>query len=346
MNEFGTMQSGLAKVVGGGDLSREEAREVMNLIMEGGATPAQIGGLLAALRFKGETVQEIAGFAEAMRSKAAGVGAQTAGLLDTCGTGGSGIQKFNISTASAVIASSASVRIAKHGNRSASSKAGSADVLEALGVNIHLNGEQAKRCLDEIGLCFLFAQVYHPSMKHAAGPRKELGMRTVFNLLGPLTNPAGADRQLLGLYDPRMTETIAKVLRELGLVRALVVSSGEGLDEISLSSPTRVSELKDGEVRTFEIRAEDLGLTGCSLEEIYGGDAVRNAQLIREILNGRQGPARDIVLANAGACIYLAGYADSMKEGVVIAAEAVDSGRAASKLEQLIQTTGALSYVS
>ncbi|GGA23118.1 anthranilate phosphoribosyltransferase [Paenibacillus physcomitrellae] len=346
MSEFGKMQAGLAKVVGGSDLSRDEARELMNLIMEGEATPAQIGGLLAALRFKGETVQEITGFAEAMRSKAAGVGAHTAQLLDTCGTGGSGIQKFNISTAAAVIASSASVRIAKHGNRSASSKAGSADVLEALGVNIHLNGEQAKRCLDEIGLCFLFAQVYHPSMKHAAGPRKELGMRTVFNLLGPLTNPAGADRQLLGIYDPRMTETIAKVLRELGSVRALVVSSGEGLDEISLSSPTRVSELKDGEVRTFEITAADLGLTGCSLEEVYGGDAVRNAQLIREILNGRKGPARDIVLANAGACIYLAGHADGMAEGVAIAAEAIDSGKAAGKLQQLIETTGALSYVS
>ncbi|WP_138492953.1 anthranilate phosphoribosyltransferase [Paenibacillus pinistramenti] len=346
MNEYSSIQAGLSKVVGAEHLTRTEANEIMNAIMEGQATSAQIGGLLAALRFKGETVEEITGFAEAMRSKAAGVGARNSQLLDTCGTGGSGIQKFNISTAAAVIASSSSVRIAKHGNRSASSRAGSADVLEALGVNIHLTGEQANRCLEELGLCFLFAQVYHPSMKHAAAPRKELGMRTVFNLLGPLTNPAGADRQLLGIYDTKMTETIAKVLRELGSARALVVSSREGLDEISLSAPTRISELKNGEVKTYEIEAADLGLSRCALEDIFGGDAAKNAQMIREILQGRKGPARDIVLANAGACIYLSGLADSIKEGVVIAADAVDSGKAADQLQKLIETTGALSYVS
>ncbi|WP_223066634.1 anthranilate phosphoribosyltransferase [Paenibacillus caui] len=340
------MQAGISKVVRGEHLSREEAKDMMGIIMKGEATPAQIGGLLTALRFKGETVQEITGFAEAMRNKASSVEVKRTQLLDTCGTGGSGIHKFNISTASAIIASSVSVRVAKHGNRSASGRAGSADVLEALGVNIHLTAEQAKQCLEKIGICFLFAQVYHPSMKYAAGPRKELGIRTVFNMLGPLTNPAGADRQLLGIYDPRMTETIAHVLKELGSSRALVVTSGEGLDEISLSSPTKISELRNGEVKTFEIEAADLGLKSCPLEDVYGGDAARNARIIRDIFQGKKGPHRDIVLANAGACIYIAGQADSIAEGVSIAANAVDSGQAESKLEELIQTTGAFSYVS
>lgn len=346
MSGFEAMQSGLSKVIGGENLSRTEAEGIMSAIMKGEATPAQIGGLLTALRIKGETVEEITGFAGVMRSQANRVDTERTKLLDTCGTGGSGIHKFNISTVSAVISSSVSVRVAKHGNRSASGRAGSADVLEALGVNIHLTPEQAKRCLDEIGICFLFSQSFHPSMKHAAGPRKELGMRTVFNMLGPLTNPAGADRQLLGIYDARMTETIAEVLKELGSARALVVTSGEGLDEISLSSPTKVSELRDGQVRTYELEARHLGLTPCSIEEIYGGDAARNAEIIQGILHGKKGPHRDVVLANSGACIYLAGLAGSIAEGVKTAAEAIDSGLAANKLTQLIQTTGALSYVS
>lgn len=346
LSGFETMQAGLSKVILGEHLRREEAEAVMTSIMKGEATPAQIGGLLTALRIKGETVEEITGFATVMRGQSHRVETDNASLLDTCGTGGSGIHKFNISTISAIISSSVSVRVAKHGNRSASGRAGSADVLEALGVNIHLTPEQARHCLDEIGICFLFSQAFHPSMKYAAGPRKELGMRTVFNMLGPLTNPAGADRQLLGIYDARMTGTIAEVLKELGSSRALVVTSGEGLDEISLSTPTKVSELKDGRITTYELEARDLGLERCGIEEIYGGDAVQNAAIIRDILKGKKGPHRDVVLANSGACIYLAGLADSIAEGVKVAAEAVDSGKAESKLSELIQTTGAFSYVS
>jgi anthranilate phosphoribosyltransferase len=346
MNGQDKMQTALAKLVYGEHLLREEASGLMNIIMDGEATSAQIGGLLATLRFKGETVEEITGFAEAMRGRAGRVDTLRTGLLDTCGTGGSGIHKFNISTASAIVASSATVRVAKHGNRSASGRAGSADVLEALGVNIYLNAEQAEQCLSDIGICFLFAQKYHPSMKYVAEPRKELGMRTVFNMLGPLTNPAGADRQLLGVYDARLTETVAHVLKELGTSRALVVTSQEGLDEISLSSPTQISELRDGQVTSYEIEAADLGLTSCRIDEVYGGDAVRNAQIIRGIFQGKKGPHRDIVLANAGACIYLADLAGSLAEGVTIAAQAIDSGLAAAKLEQLIHTTGAFSYVS
>ncbi|MFD1179698.1 anthranilate phosphoribosyltransferase [Paenibacillus puldeungensis] len=346
MNGQKTVQEGINRLIQGQDLGREEARIMMGAIMNGESTPAQIGGLLTALRIKGETVEEITGFAEAMRGAASRLDTETRQLLDTCGTGGSGIHKFNISTTAAIVAASVSVRVAKHGNRSASGRAGSADVLEALGVNIQLDAAQAKRCLDEIGICFLFAQLYHPSMKHAAGPRKELGIRTVFNMLGPLTNPAGADRQVLGIYDRSKTETIAEVLRELGSKRALVVSSEEGLDEISISSPTRVSELKNGQVITYDLHPEDLGLRTYPLGEMIGGDPTMNAAIIGRVLQGEKGAYRDVVLANAGACIYVAGQADSIREGAVIAAEAIDSGKALGKLTQLIQTTGELSYVS
>ncbi|GIP52119.1 MULTISPECIES: anthranilate phosphoribosyltransferase [Paenibacillus] len=346
MNGQETVQNGLGRLIEGQSLNRQEARGIMEAIMNGESTPAQIGGLLTALRIKGETVEEITGFAEAMRMHASRLNTETRQLLDTCGTGGSGIHKFNISTTSAIVAASVSVRVAKHGNRSASGRAGSADVLESLGVNIQLSAEQAKRCLDDIGICFLFAQLYHPSMRHAAAPRKELGVRTVFNMLGPLTNPAGADRQVLGIYDRNKTETIARVLRELGSKRALVVTSAEGLDEISISSSTRVSELKNGEVVTYELTPEQLGLRTYHLTEMMGGDPGTNANIIRRVLQGEQGAYRDVVLANAGACIYVSGLADSIREGVVIAAESIDSGKAYSKLEQLIQTTGELSYVS
>ncbi|CAM2799939.1 anthranilate phosphoribosyltransferase [Paenibacillus sediminis] len=341
-----TIQKSISKVISGEHLSREEARETMNVVMRGEATSAQIGGLLTALRIKGETVDEITGFAEAMRGQAGRIYTQTENLLDTCGTGGSGIQKCNISTASAIIASSVGVRVAKHGNRSASGRTGSADVLEALGVNIYLTSEQARKCLEEIGICFLFAQLYHPSMKYAAAPRKELGVRTVFNMLGPLTNPAGADRQLLGIYDRYRTETIAQVLKELGSKRALVVSSHDGLDEISISAPTQISELRDGEVITYEITPHDLGLNSYPLSEVLGGDAKQNADIIYGVLQGEKGAYRDVVLANTGACIYIAGLAPSIQAGVQKAAEAIDSGKAYNKLKQLIQTTEELSYVS
>lgn len=340
------IQSGLAGLIEGNNLTRAEARSIMGAIMEGKASQAQIGALLIALRIKGETVEEITGFAEAMRGFGTHVATESARLLDTCGTGGSGISKFNISTVSAIISAAASVRVAKHGNRSASGRAGSADVLEALGVNIHLNAEQARQCLDSIGICFLFAQIYHPSMRHAAAPRRELGVRTVFNMLGPLTNPAGADRQLLGIYDRSKTATIATVLKELGSKRAMVVSSLDGLDEISISAPTLVSELKDGVVTTYEVTPESLGLTTHPLEDVLGGDAAENAAIITSVLEGQYSPYRDIVLANAGACIYVAGLADTLAAGVQKAREVVDSGQALSKLKQLIAMTEELNYVS
>lgn len=340
------VQAGISRLIEGRHLAREEARGVMQAIMNGESTPAQIGSLLTALRIKGETVEEITGFAEAMRGASSRIQTESQKLLDTCGTGGSGIHKINVSTTSAIVAASVSVRVAKHGNRSASGRSGSADVLEALGVNIQLDAGQAKRCLDDIGICFMFSQLYHPSMKHAAGPRKELGIRTVFNMLGPLTNPAGADRQVLGIYDGNRTSTIAEVLRELGSKRALVVSSQEGLDEISISSPTRVSELKNGEITTYDLQPEDLGLRTYPLEAMIGGDPQTNAEIVRRVLQGERGAHRDVVLANAGACVYVAGLADNVREGVAIAADAIDSGKAYAKLEQLIQTTGELSYVS
>jgi anthranilate phosphoribosyltransferase len=342
-----TLQEALAHLIAGNDLTRAQAEEVMSRIMEGEATPAQIAGVLTALRMKGETVDEIAGFATIMRAKSNRVQTAQDGLLDTCGTGGSGIHKFNVSTSSAIIAAAAGVRVAKHGNRAMSGKAGSADVLEALGVNIKLTPEQAADCLRETGICFLFAQLFHPSMKHAAGPRRELGVRTIFNMLGPLTNPAGADRQLLGLYDRTKTETIAEVLRQLGIRRALVVGSFEGLDEISISQDTRVSELKDGEIRTYVLTPEDLGLERRPLSEVVGGSPEENAAIVRRVFAGEErGAYRDIVLANAGACIYLGGKAETLKAGVEAAAAVIDSGAAMAKLEELIRKTGEFADVS
>ncbi|XEC92741.1 anthranilate phosphoribosyltransferase [Paenibacillus tarimensis] len=342
-----TMQQALAKLIGGSDLSREEAAGVMELIMSGEATPAQIAAVVTALRMKGETLDEITGFAQVMREKSNRVLTRQEELLDTCGTGGSGIHKFNISTASAIIAASAGVRVAKHGNRAMSGKAGSADVLEALGVNISLTSEQAGQCLERIGICFMFAQLYHPSLRHAAVPRRELGIRTIFNMLGPLTNPAGADRQLLGIYDRSRTETVAGVLSKLGLGRAMVVSSHDGLDEISISAPTQVSELRDGRIRTYDIAPEQLGLRMHPLGEVLGGDAAENAEIIRRVLSGgERGAYRDIVAANAGACIYVGGAAGTLEAGVQRALELIENGMAAEKLQQLIRTTGELTHVS
>jgi len=342
-----TMHQALNKLIGGAGLTKEEARSVMSTIMKGEATSSQIGAVATALRMKGESKEEITGFAEVMRSHSSHVTTSQTGLLDTCGTGGSGIHKINISTASSIIAAAAGIRVAKHGNRAMSGKSGSADVLEALGVDINLSPEQAADCLDSIGICFMFAQLYHPSLKHAAGPRKELGIRTIFNMLGPLTNPAGADRQLLGLYDRSRTETIASVLQELGLARALVVSSHDGLDEISISAATQISELKDGKVFTYDLEPEQLGIRRHNIEDIIGGDAKTNAGLIREVFEGHRKDAyRDIVLANAGACIYVGGKAGSMQAGVELAADMIDSGKAIGKLQELIERTGELNHVS
>lgn len=342
-----TMQQALSQLIGGSDLTRSQANAVMNIIMSGEATAAQIAGVVTAMRMKGETKDEITGFAEAMRAHSSHLHTEQEGLLDTCGTGGSGIHKFNISTTSSIIAAAAGIRVAKHGNRAMSGKTGSADVLEALGVQITITPEQAAQCLDKIGICFMFAQLYHPSLRHAAVPRRELGIRTIFNMLGPLTNPAGADRQLLGLYDRARTSTVAEVLGELGLKRALVVSSHDGLDEISISAPTQVSELLGGKVTTYKITPEELGLTRWPISEVMGGEPEVNAALIRGIFSGEQrGAYRDIVLANAGACIYVGGLAASLSEGVAIAANVIDSGEAQRKLVSLIQTTGELAHVS
>lgn len=342
-----SMQAAINKLVNKIDLTRSEAQDVMRQIMSGEATPAQISAAAIALRMKNETKDEITGLAEVMRNFSKHVDSNRSGLLDTCGTGGSGISKFNISTASSIIAAAAGISVAKHGNRAMSGKSGSADVLEELGVSINITPEQAKQCLDEVGICFMFAQLYHPSLKYAAAPRREIGTRTIFNMLGPLTNPANADRQLLGLYDSSKTEVIAEVLHELGILRALVVSSDDGLDEISISAPTKVSELKNGKVITYFITPEELGLKRYPLHELYGGEPQVNAHIIREIFDGkRKDGYREIVLANAGACIYLGDKAASHREGVQIAAEIIDSGKAAHKLLQLIQKTGELSHVS
>lgn len=344
--EARTMQEALGSLIQGSNLSREEARKVMHNIMDGEATPSQIGALMTVLRMKGETIDEITGFAEAMRSKAPRVTGSQHGLLDTCGTGGDGGKTFNISTASAIVAAAGGARVAKHGNRAMSSKSGSADVLEALGVNITLNAQQASACLEQVGICFMFSQLFHQSMKHAAAPRKEVGFRTFFNMLGPLTNPAGADRQLMGVFDRSKTEIITFVLRELGLQRALVVASHDGLDEISISAPTQVTELKDGTISTYTITAAELGLQEAGMEALAGGDAQENASIIQGIFAGQQGPCRDIVLANAGACFYVTEHCSTLAEGVQYAAEVIDSGKAEAKLTELVQCTGALKDVS
>ncbi|MGO4494527.1 anthranilate phosphoribosyltransferase [Paenibacillus sp. 2RAB27] len=341
-----SIQQALGKVISGNHLSREEARSVMSEIMDGEATQAQIGSLLTALRIKGETFEEITGFAETMRSKAVQVNVHQSDLLDTCGTGGDGADTFNISTTAAIVASAGGIRVAKHGNRAMSSKSGSADVLEALGVKITLSGEQAAKCLERTGICFMFAQAYHQSMKHVAAPRKELGFRTVFNLLGPLTNPAGADRQVLGVFDRTKTEMLAQSLQALGLKRAMVVASEDGLDEFSISAPTKVSELKSDLITTYTITPDDLGLRAHSIKDVAGGDAALNAEIIRHIFAGEKGPYRDIVLANAAACFYVTGHVGTLQQGVKLAAEVIDSGRAEQKLQDLIQYTGELCHVS
>lgn len=336
------MKNALNQLIQGLDLTRVQAREVMNTVMDGEATPAQIGAMLTALRIKGESLDEVTGFAEVMRAKANRVTTEQDQLLDTCGTGGDGGNTFNVSTAAAIVAAAAGVRVAKHGNRAMSSKSGSADVLEALGVNITLTAEQAKECLEQVGICFMFAQSFHQSMKHAAAPRRELGFRTIFNLLGPLTNPAGADRQLMGVFDRNRTQLVAESLRELGLKRALVVASEDGLDEISVCAPTYVTELNHGQITSYVIEPQHIGLSQYQLSELAGGDATLNAEIIKSVFAGEKGAKRDIILANAGAALYLSEQANSITDGVKVAAEAIDSGLALQKLHALVTCTGEL----
>jgi anthranilate phosphoribosyltransferase len=329
----------LNKVVQGQHLTRDEARQALLTIMEGEATPAQIGALLTALRMKGETHDELTGFAEGMRMKANRVETLQDNLLDTCGTGGDGGNTFNISTAAAIVVAAAGVRVAKHGNRAMSSKSGSADVLEALGVNIQLTAEQAKQCLEQVGICFMFAQTFHQSMKHVAVPRRELGFRTIFNLLGPLTNPAGADRQLMGVFDKSRAPLVAETMRELGLKRALVVASEDGLDEISVCAPTSITELKNGVISTYTFDLASVGITPFTMEELKGGNANENAAIIRSIFSGEQGARKAIVALNAGAALYVAEKADSLVEGLALANSVIDSGAALEKLQALVSCT-------
>ena len=329
----------IGKVVDGENLSADEAYGVMTEIMQGEATDAQIAAFITALRLKGETVDEITGCTRAMREKAVKINTSAENVVDTCGTGGDGKQSFNISTAAAIVSAAAGATVAKHGNRSVSSKCGSADVLRQLGVNIELDKEQVEQCIDEIGIGFLFAPLMHKAMKYAIGPRRELGIRTVFNILGPLTNPAGARAQLLGVYDGALTETMAGVLKNLGSKHVFIVHGEDGLDEISVSSATKVSELKDGEIRTYKIQPEDYDIPLADPESILGGDPEENAGIIREIFDGAPGPRRDIVVLNSAAVITAADISASLEAGMTLAAQIIDDGKAKEKLRQLIDFT-------
>jgi anthranilate phosphoribosyltransferase len=317
------------------DLDRDTARGAMQQIMGGQATDAQIGAYLIALRCKGETAEEIAGSAELMRQKATPVPTSRHPLVDTCGTGGDGSGTFNISTTVAFVAAGAGLAVAKHGNRAVSSQSGSADVLKELGVNIEADTATVGHCIDTAGIGFLFAPMLHGAMKHAIGPRREIGVRTIFNVLGPLTNPAGATRQLIGVYAPGLTETLAHVLKALGSERAFVVHGSDGLDEITLTGPTQVSELAPEGVLTYQISPEQFGLDRCSADDLVGGDATANAAILTEILAGSTGPRRDVVLLNAGAAITAGGLADDLADGIDLARQAIDNGKARQTLEDL-----------
>lgn len=329
------IQDAIAKLIEGQNLAPDRMIGAMNQIMSGGATDAQIGAFLVALRVKGETVEEIAGAAMVMREKATRVDTRHPTVVDTCGTGGDGAGTFNISTAAAFVVAGAGLRVAKHGNRAASSLCGSADVLKELGVDIEASPETLGRCLDEAGIGFLFAPALHGAMKFAIGPRRELGVRTIFNALGPLTNPAGATRHLIGVYSRSLTGTLAEVLRTLESERAFVVHGLDGLDEITTTGPTQVSELNDGTVSTYEIKPEDLGISRASPGDLAGGSAETNAAILRRVLHGEPGPRLDVVLLNAAAAILAGGAADDLPSAVELAREAVDSGQAMDKLEEL-----------
>jgi anthranilate phosphoribosyltransferase len=333
------IQRALAKLLDGHDLSREEAREVMGSIMTGEATSAQIAGFLIALRAKGETADEIAGCAEAMREHVLPVRPKREDLVDTAGTGGDGAKTINISTAAALVAAAAGAGVAKHGNRAVSSASGSADVLEALGFNLELPSEQIARSIDELGFGFLFAPTHHPAMRHAAPVRRELAARTVFNVLGPLTNPAGARAQVVGVYAPELVRTIAEVLAQLGARRAFVVHGAGGIDELSPTGPNFVCEVVDGNVRTRNIDPLEFGLERCDLSELRGGSPAENAAAIRAVFAGENGGRRSAILLNAAGAIAAGGHAEDLREGLELAREAVDSGAAASRLDQLAAFT-------
>ncbi len=333
-------------------LTREEARAVMAEILAGECSDAQIAALLVALHMKGETVEEIVGFAEAIRAAASPLilhqnstvdvsGTERDALVDTCGTGGDASGTFNISTATALVVAGAGVRVAKHGNRSVTSKCGSADVMEALGVNINLPPARLAACLEQVGMAFLFAPAMHSAMKYVQPARRELRLRTVFNLLGPLTNPARASAQVVGVYSVELVEKLAEALSMLGLHRAVVVHGLDGLDEITITGPTRVAEVREGSVRTYEVTPEEFGMKRAAIEEISGGDAAANAAIIREVLGGKKSPRRDVVLLNAAAALVAASKADHLADALPLAARSIDSGAAASKLDALVRFTNA-----
>jgi len=334
------MQEAIRAVVERRDLTGPEMESVMRRIMGGEATPAQIGGFLVGLRMKGETVEEIAAAARVMRELATPVAVpDLPHLVDTCGTGGDAAGLFNVSTAAAFVAAACGAHVAKHGNRSVSSRSGSADVLEAAGVRLGLAPEAVARCIREVGVGFLFAPAHHGAMKHAIGPRREMGVRTVFNLLGPLTNPAGAPNQVLGVFDAAWLEPLAEVLRRLGSRHVLVVHGAGGVDEISLAGPTEVAELRDGEVHRFEVSPESLGVTPAPLETLRVADATESLALVRAALGGEPGPAADMVALNAGAAVYVAGLAPDLAAGVARAREAMASGEPLRRLERLVALT-------
>lgn len=321
------------------DLTTDEAAEVMAVVMRGEAHPSQIAGLLVGLAMKGERPAELVGLARTMRREAVSAGALPEGVVDTCGTGGDRSGTFNISTATAVVVAACGVPVAKHGNRSVSSRCGSADVLEALGVRVDAPPAVVARCLREAGLAFFFAPTFHPAMRHAVEARRALGMPTAFNLLGPLTNPAGARRQVVGVARPELTELMARALQQLGSERVWVVHGADGLDEISPSGHTKVSECHRGVVRSYYVHPSDFGLPKAPTEALAGGDAATNAGLIREVLDGARGPRRDVVLMNAAATLFVAGLAPSLRDGVAQAAAAIDTGRARMRLDRLVVTS-------
>ncbi len=331
------VRTAIAHTVAGASLTEADMEAVMRELMGGTATPAQVGGLLIALRMKGETVEEITGAVRAMRAHATRVQPRSQVIVDTCGTGGDRRGTFNISTAAAFIAAGAGLTVAKHGNRAMSGTVGGADVLEALGVKIDLPPERVAACIDAVGIGFLFAQVFHPAMRHVAGVRRELGVRTIFNLLGPLSNPAGARHQVVGVFAAEWTEPLAQALGRLGSLHALVVHGEDGLDEISLAAPTQLAEWHDGTLRTYRITPEEFGFAPCRADDLEGGNLDTAASIIRGILAGAAGPRADIALLNAAAAIYVGGLSPSITAGIDRAREAIGSGRARQKLEQLIE---------
>lgn len=332
------IQEAIGKLIQKKDLDSIEAEAVMDEVMSGTSTPAQIAGFLVALRMKGETIGEITACAKVMRKKASLIAPKRKPeLIDIVGTGGDGSNSFNISTTAAFVAAGAGIPVAKHGNRSVSSKSGAADVLAALGVNIALEPKKVEQCIDEVGIGFLFAPNFHPAMKFAIGPRKELGVRTIFNILGPLTNPAEAPFELMGVFDPKLVEPLAHVLGNLGCKHAMVVH-GSGLDEMTLSGPTSIAEFFKGKVKNYFLNPSDVGLKACSKESLSGGAPEENANILRGILEGKEkGPKRHVVLLNAGAAIYIAGKASTIKEGIALAQNSLDSGKALEKLNKLVQ---------